>query len=85
MDLGDLEGLVVATAFILACAWVLVRLLQPVVNALAERLRPIPLQHDDAMRNELQALVARVSELERRTGPPELTSGAASASELEEG
>jgi len=84
MNTELLEDVLLPILFLAACAFVLVRLLQPVMNALGERLRPRVPAQDDAVRNELQTLMARVAELEQRARPPELTSGTA-ASELEEG
>ena len=61
MDLEELNELVIPIVFILAVAWVTVRLLAPFAEALARRLAMPPTETDDAMREEMERLAGRVA------------------------
>jgi hypothetical protein len=73
MDGQTLVELVVPSAVIIGLTVIIVRLLAPFAEALAERLRPRPPALDEGLRGELRALGGRVDALERQRTPPLLT------------
>jgi hypothetical protein len=78
MDAETLIELVVPTAAIIGATVIVVRLLAPFAEALAERLRPRPQAVDDGLHAEVRSLRGRLDALERQHDAPLLLGESAS-------